>query len=750
VRNGLADSAKQLRQWEPELCKRYPQVLLEAFANPQRAKKTKDASPAELQFDELELMDEVQVHASVTLARTQQITLLAAEASLAELNTLICSTLGLGTVQPERNPLRPEIYVRALKEVFEETSVPSATQLDWLSAMSVTLGEELRELYANLSAKLRDQGVASAGYAIVQTPLGIGIGRGIAQDMPQAAPAAGTGAAAPLRSSSTRPVVGRTAHTARQTRPDSSLLTLDKLRRLLSGELEIAVERSPLDAFAQHFEREFEGGSPSTETSPSDFAATVPAALEALQEMQQVDDMVQRLERRRVSAPGAVAGNETSVDAAREALRGQTKNTAQTLSLEVVTLMVDNIAMDVRLLEPVQQLIRDLEPAMLRLALVDTRFFTDKRHPARMLLQEITHRSMAYASTGATGFAEFLQGLQEAVVPLQHATIESAEPFELALARLMNGWARAARASERQRDNAVLALRQAEERNLLAGKIVREIESHPDASRVPDVVMGFLCGPWSQVVAQAQLSGGPDNATAARYKALVTDLLWSTHPALTRNDYAKLTRLVPQLLATLREGLETIHYSSTRASEFLEALLGLHQLAFRAANRAPDAALEPAPTSSARAPAMEDDDPWVAPQEASASNLMEFPDVEPERNEVAALATKTTAPGQGTGAGATESRMQGVDDGMALPLGSWFELLVDDAWARTQLTWASPHGTLFLFTSASGTPQSMTRRSRDKLVAAGKLRVISGQPVVDGALNAVAQQAMRNSVDTIL
>jgi hypothetical protein len=42
----------------------------------------------------------------------------------------------------------------------------------------------------------------------------------------------------------------------------------------------------------------------------------------------------------------------------------------------------------------------------------------------------------------------------------------------------------------------------------------------------------------------------------------------------------------------------------------------------------------------------------------------------------------------------------------------------------------------------------MTRRSRDKLVAAGNLRIISGLPVMDGALNAVAQQAMRNSVDT--
>jgi hypothetical protein len=55
---------------------------------------------------------------------------------------------------------------------------------------------------------------------------------------------------------------------------------------------------------------------------------------------------------------------------------------------------------------------------------------------------------------------------------------------------------------------------------------------------------------------------------------------------------------------------------------------------------------------------------------------------------------------------------------------------------------------LFLFTSVLGATQSMTRRSRDKLEAAGNLRVISGAPVVDGALNAVAQMALQNSLNS--
>jgi hypothetical protein len=134
---------------------------------------------------------------------------------------------------------------------------------------------------------------------------------------------------------------------------------------------------------------------------------------------------------------------------------------------------------------------------------------------------------------------------------------------------------------------------------------------------------------------------------------------------------------------------------------------------------------------------VEDGDPWVAPSEASESNLLELDD---------ASSASSSAPESATSM-AQEAELPVSGNGAcSLPLGSWVELQSNDDWVRTQLTWASPHGTLFLFTSASGSTQSMTRRTHDKLVAAGQLRVISAQTVLDAALDAVAQQAMKNSV----
>ena len=263
---------------------------------------------------------------------------------------------------------------------------------------------------------------------------------------------------------------------------------------------------------------------------------------------------------------------------------------------------------------------------------------------------------------------------------------------------------------------------------------------------MPDVVMDFLCGPWAQVVAFARMGGASSEGAADKYHAVISALLWSAHPELTRKDIAKLTRLVPLLLANLREGLETIRYPGTKTSVFLEALMGLHQAAFRAA-KAPPAPLQAQPAVDAVVPAkrsylVDDSNPWLAPQEALASNFMDLPDATSDSS-APVYVPDLLQGGQHTSQEAAE-----VHSLSSLALGSWIELWVKDQWVRTQLTWASPHGTLFLFTNAQGATQSMTRRSGDKLVAAGHVRVISDRPVVDGALNAVAQMALRNSVNT--
>lgn len=96
------------------------------------------------------------------------------------------------------------------------------------------------------------------------------------------------------------------------------------------------------------------------------------------------------------------------------------------------------------------------------------------------------------------------------------------------------------------------------------------------------------------------------------------------------------------------------------------------------------------------------------------------------------LAEETAVVPSATGSAASEIAapvMPRADVDAEFVIGAWLELTTHRRVVRTQLTWTSPQKTLFLFTSADGSTQSMTRRMRDKLAADGSLRVVPAQLV---------------------
>lgn len=702
ARDKLIESRKLLDQLADTLRSAYPLALEKAFYEDGKSDKAQPAGTgtgAKVSFDQLELMDEVQVDESVQLARSQQVVLLGADAALADINALVCAAQGLKTVRAESNPIRPSNYVAALLACLTQSQVPPQIRQEWMQVMCAELGAELARLYSAMSRRLQMQGVVAAGYAVIRTT-----------------------AVSPSRGG------------ARE-----ASLTLDKLRRLLSGELDRQDFNTAAESFAEKFSREFEQDVYAP--ADNDFHPTVPAAFEALTEMRQVDQVMKQIQHRRDTEQPRGPDATDGPDVVRQHLRKMARGLGQTLSLEVVGLMVENIAGDRRLLEPIAQVVRDLEPALLRLALVDPRFFSDKQHAARRLLDEITSRSLAFDSVQARGFASFFNPLKEGVDPLAHQPIDNAEPFELVLSALVEAWDENALRDKQQLEKAMSALRHAEARNLQAEKVAAEIRTRPDAARVDPDVMNFLCSPWAQVVAQARLSDTTSSTDPGQFLELISVLMWSAQPDLTRKNISKLTRLVPKLLNKLREGLDTISYPSVKTSAFFEALMNLHQQAFKPTNVA---AAGPKLVSTALDTTIpqllgDDADPWVAPVEAKVSGFMEIPAVDRKASVVSVPPTDMLNLDDLLNAAAPPVKAD-------LPIGTWVELQVNGQWARTQLSWASPHGTLFLFTSAFGSTQSMSLRTRNKMLAAGTLRVISSQHLVDGALDAVAQTALLNSV----
>lgn len=771
-RDNRARAVMALLQNAPDMRRRYPEALKRAFDRDLKdspATTTFDTAPTSIRFDQLELMDENEVQERISAVRGVQQVLQESEAELAELNALMSAMLGFTYVRPERNPLRPEIFLDAMRDLLHDMPVDTRTQSLWAQVLLPQLGKQLRAVYRDLVNRLQRDKVQPARYSInagapaspSSSSAGAPGGAG-GNDSGMGQVFSGGGGGGGMMGGGSYPAAGPYA---------------------AAGAGGYAVGYDP-SAYAAHV-----GGSgggvvgysgpggvvpPGMVAIPAGMIGVAPGALGMSPDM-----ALAPLATPRWPAERAGGGSPNlTVEQLHGLMAGTGENTDQ-LAQEVVNLLIANIAGDPRVLPQVWQLIYELEPALLELAQHDRDFFHNKKHPARMLMEQVVQHSFAYPTPEATGFDEFLEPLQAALRDIDPAAVRGPEPFAVALDRLRAQWVEVEKVRRSQQEAAVEALKKAEQRNELARQIALHIQQQPETIRVPDVVVEFAMGPWAQVMAQARMEGWIDKPGVPDVVSLLEDLFWSVRPELTRERAGRLVRIIPKLIQGLREGLSHISYPEEATQAFFSDLFTLHQKAMEGASATRVVAQSPAASTSQAASAApaasvaaaaRPNKTWLAPKEASATGFMD--DLESPEDKPAPLANRGAAPGQDFMATEPMEPVDRESDTSRMPIdatstqppettspavpaqltleqlrtGDWVELKVENQWTRLQLAWANDQATLCLFSSAGGTNHSMTRRMFDRLVGQSQLRLVSQGAIVDRAFDAVAKMAMLNSV----
>ena len=652
----------------------------------------KDQTTTEvLRFEDLQLFADDKLDQSIELARAQQEVALAVDDTLPALDALISTMLGWRTIQPGLNPVRPDVFVRALQFALQQ-QVPEANAREAIITPAAgLLGVNLRRLYREMSDWLRSTGVEPA------VPLGGRIDKS-------------TGA-------SGKPVTDAAAKT---------LLTLDRLRKLLVGDLD--------------------------QPRKAEFLHTVPASMAMLQDLKKTDELVKRLEKR--PKPAVVPVEPVDMLASVGVAATIPTRIGEQLGEEVVQMMFEHLAEDRRLLPALKRQLRAMQPAVYGLAKEDSRFFSDRTHPARQVLDRITQRSLAFQSESDPGWERFMQSVESASRWLESKVVD-ADTFRELLVHLQEQWKDQDQGTKQKRTDAAKALLHAEQRNLLAQKLAAEFLDMLQGLDVADFVRDFLRNAWAQVVAEAQLSCEDGEADPHGYRALVDDLIWSVQKSSAQRGRARrLVQMIPGLLQRMREGLKGIGYPPEMTQRFFDHLITLHKAAVQegrdaATQKAADAVWEEESKFSDSAVEM-----WLDGVEVQESGYVDFPGLETDVDHVAApeAASEEAAPAAlGTAPAGDADEDDAAADAAGRPddmrVGTWVEIHIKGEWVRAQLTWCSPHATLFMFTSVGGTAHSMSRRTLDKLRASDHVRIVADRPVVDEALDQVAQAALKNSIE---
>lgn len=747
-RRELADAWLELTRRRDDWAQRYAHALDRARAEVEPVATAKAAPD---RFGGLSLVDDEAVVHEIESARVLQLIAPRLEQPLTELDGLMSTALGLETVHPEQNPLRPQVFARALQELMQAPPQPGLPKI-WARHLAAPLAEEVAGLYGDALKVLRGARLATATYRVLPTASAVAA----AAPQPTAPPAQagsgggggqGTGTGTGGGSGSAGhdgPGAGGGAGLGNSGVGGAASLGGASWADLSGYQLG--------DELFQNFL--FSRAQPSTQPLAPAYYARIDqqvAAVEAGAENYEPYE-AQVVHQQRTLAPverppRAVATTRELDDAVwgrwaqarerslhRSRLKKEAKQVGQVLGLEVVRKLVDQVAQDPRLLAPVREAIVAVEPALLRLALAEPRFFSEEDHAGRRLVERVAERSFRYNDEFSSEFQEFFTGVRSAFQGLNEQDVQDDQPFAQVLRKLEEHWTAEDTVEERGRKIAVDAIHFAEAREAEAAQIAWTLSQRSDLEGVPAVVQDFLYGPWSLVMAHARLTEPDNKMDPGGWTAVVTDLLWSVKPEQTLRDPARLFTTVPGMLERLRSGMNLLGQEHAENDTFFGALEKLHSpvLRLRAKSRRAAQGLEAVPevdpallSTERQKPRAPGGDPWLSRRELHAAG---FEDEQPSG----------PAPLEAQGEADEDVNVAAVI--ASLRQGSWVDLFARGRWRRASLTWVSSRATLFMFVSNGGQPHSMTRRSLERLLRDRLLRPVEAGAVVPRAIEALSQQ----------
>jgi len=344
----------------------------------------------------------------------------------------------------------------------------------------------------------------------------------------------------------------------------------------------------------------------------------------------------------------------------RAAVAGQVENPADRIAMDVIALLFDYVFRDPSIPDPMRTLFGRLQVPIVKAALLDRAFFSDRRHPARLLLDHL-----AEGAIGATADDAYRSAFEATAT---RVVDNVSRDFEIDVAVFAHADAELVAFLESERREAAPALNDqvavalaAEESEADRSKVRALVRDHLAGLDLPFEVRTFAETVWADYLTTLHQNPGPDSEAWRGALATLDDLLWSIVVKERTAQKAHLTKMIPGLITGLRRGCAAVALDGDRAKAFFDALYTLHMAALKplAAAASAQAAVAGKPATTATS------EQRPAPVPAIPANVHDF---------VSEMA-----------------------------VGTWLTFGGDAQGANARLSWVSPLRSKYVFTSRSRT-----------------------------------------------
>ena len=244
-------------------------------------------------------------------------------------------------------------------------------------------------------------------------------------------------------------------------------------------------------------------------------------------------------------------------------------------TLDIVALLFDYILDDPAIPDPIKALLGRLQIPMLKVATIDKSVFSKKSHPARRLLDAMANASIGWSETSRSD-----DGLYDIIEHTVHRVIDEFESdleiFDQLLDEFEKFVALQSEEAEARALRATHSLKTKEQIVLAKLEVDSALKQAFAGREVRSFVKDFLLDYWRQLMIVTYVEQGKDAESFTEQVKLADELVWSVQPTESADARKQLTKELPRLLRTLKQGMKTLEMDPPKCSEFLAMLASVH------------------------------------------------------------------------------------------------------------------------------------------------------------------------------
>jgi hypothetical protein len=393
----------------------------------------------------------------------------------------------------------------------------------------------------------------------------------------------------------------------------------------------------------------------------------------------------------------------------RAAIADQIEHPHDRVTMDVIGLLFDYVFGDPSIPPELRRLFGRMQVPVVKAALLDRTFFTDRTHAARRLLDRLAEGAIG-ATSDETYRVEFDRAASAAVDTVCRDFGIDIAVFDRADRELAAFLERERSAASTATENDVATALAAEEREGDRSHVLAFVRDRLTGLDLPFEVRSFIETVWVDYLTALRKTSGEEGPEWTAAVATLDDLLWSIIAKERTGQKVRMTKLIPTLIGALRRGCVAVGAPPERSKPFFEALYPLHIAALRppAAAKAPatpPGAAAPVPSTATAAPAKAatvaaDLPPTPAAVAPAAGPGMSSTLPAAPGTPVPEPVVREPAPPADEPAPSVPSNLNDFVNDMVV--GTWVAFTGDDGGTvNARLTWVSPLRTKYLFTSRS-------------------------------------------------